>query len=149
MIQIRFEEREKIGLQYILESLHGCSPFGQERIRRLRFYTPDERPALETELYNVQALAVHNEELKDTFTRLMTLLCLCKAGLGAVFCPTSILDVAEDLSRDLVRIRLSDAARYDISLGRPANAEPWIPAQLFEDILGALFEDSGAASAPR
>ena len=36
MIQIRFEEREKIGLQYILESLHGCSPFGQERIRRLR-----------------------------------------------------------------------------------------------------------------
>ena len=80
---------------------------------------------------------------------LMTLLCLCKAGLGAVFCPTSILDVAEDLSRDLVRIRLSDAARYDISLGRPANAEPWIPAQLFEDILGALFEDSGAASTPR
>ena len=41
MIQIRFEEREKIGLQYILESLHGCSPFGQERIRRLRYYTPD------------------------------------------------------------------------------------------------------------
>ena len=29
MIQIRFEEREKIGLQYILESLHGCSPFGE------------------------------------------------------------------------------------------------------------------------
>lgn len=80
---------------------------------------------------------------------LMTLLCLCKAGLGAVFCPTSILDVAEDLSRNLVRIRLSDAARYDISLGRPADAEPWVPAQLFEDILGALFEDAGAASAPR
>ena len=29
MIEIRFQEREKIGLQYILESLHGCSPFGQ------------------------------------------------------------------------------------------------------------------------
>ena len=50
MIQIRFEEREKIGLQYILESLHGCSPFGQERIRRLRYYTPDEREELEQEL---------------------------------------------------------------------------------------------------
>ena len=50
MIQIRFEEREKIGLQYILESLHGCSPFGQERIRRLRYYTPDERQELEQEL---------------------------------------------------------------------------------------------------
>lgn len=31
MIRIRFEEREKIGLQYILESLHGCSPFGSAR----------------------------------------------------------------------------------------------------------------------
>ena len=38
MISIKFEEREKIGLQYALETLHGCSPFGQERIRRLRFY---------------------------------------------------------------------------------------------------------------
>ena len=40
MIEIRFEEREKIGLQYILESLHGCSPFGQERIRRLLELAP-------------------------------------------------------------------------------------------------------------
>ena len=47
MIRIRFEEREKIGLQYILESLHGCSPFGSERIRRLRFYAPEERAELE------------------------------------------------------------------------------------------------------
>ena len=78
MIAISFDEKVKIGLQYALETLHGCSPFGLERIRRLRFYTPDERPALETELYNVQALAVHNEELKDTFTRLMTLLCQIK-----------------------------------------------------------------------
>ena len=45
MIQIRFEEREKIGLQYILESLHGCSPFGQERIRQMQ-----ERKVLEESL---------------------------------------------------------------------------------------------------
>ena len=78
MIAISFDEKVKIGLQYALETLHGCSPFGLERIRRLRFYAPDERSALETELYNVQALAAHNEELKDTFTRLMTLLCQIK-----------------------------------------------------------------------
>ena len=36
MISIKFEEREKIGLQYALETLHGCSPFGQERIRLRR-----------------------------------------------------------------------------------------------------------------
>lgn len=40
MIAVKFEEKEKIGLQYALETLHGCSPFGQERIRRLRFYAP-------------------------------------------------------------------------------------------------------------
>ena len=50
MIAVKFEEKEKIGLQYALETLHGCSPFGQERIRRLRFYAPEERAALEEEL---------------------------------------------------------------------------------------------------
>ena len=78
MITISFDEKVKIGLQYALETLHGCSPFGLERIRRLRFYAPDERETLETELYNVKALADHNEELKDTFNRLMTLLCQIK-----------------------------------------------------------------------
>ena len=53
MIAVKFEEKEKIGLQYALETLHGCSPFGQERIRRLRVYAPEERAALEEELYNV------------------------------------------------------------------------------------------------
>ena len=47
MISIRFEEKQQIGLQYALETLHGCSPFGQEKIRRLRFYTPAERGELE------------------------------------------------------------------------------------------------------
>ena len=36
MISIRFEEKQQIGLQYALETLHGCSPFGQEKIRRLQ-----------------------------------------------------------------------------------------------------------------
>ena len=29
MIEIHFDERVKIGLQYVLETLHGCSPFGR------------------------------------------------------------------------------------------------------------------------
>ena len=78
MIEIRFEERVKIGLQYVLESLHGCSPFGQEKIRRLRFYTPEERAELETELYNVERAAAAAEELKGQYTKLMTGLCQMK-----------------------------------------------------------------------
>lgn len=78
MIAVSFDEKVKIGLQYALETLHGCSPFGIERIRRLRFYAPEERDALETELYNVAALAENSDALKDTYTRLMTLLCQIK-----------------------------------------------------------------------
>ncbi len=78
MISVKFEEREKIGLQYVLESLHGCSPFGQERIRRLRFYTPQEREELEEELYNVERAAAAAEELKGEYNKLMTGLCQMK-----------------------------------------------------------------------
>lgn len=78
MINIRFEEREKIGLQYVLESLHGCSPFGLERIRRLRFYAPEERGELETELYNVYQAKEAADELKDTYNKIMTVLCQMK-----------------------------------------------------------------------
>ena len=84
MIQIRFEEREKIGLQYILESLHGCSPFGQERIRRLRYYTPDEREELEQELRNVERAAVHAEELKDLYDQICVVLCQMKDIRGSL-----------------------------------------------------------------
>lgn len=77
-------------------------------------------------------------------TNMMTLLSLSAAGLGGVFCPTNMLDEIPTLSERLIRIRLSEAARYQISLGTPQNAEPWSPAQLFEDVIGALFGESEA-----
>ena len=78
MIAIRFEEREKIGLQYALETLHGCSPFGIEKIRRLRFYAPEERAELEDELYNVEQAARCGEEFKAVYDKLCMLLCQIK-----------------------------------------------------------------------
>ena len=57
MISVTFEDKQKIGLQYALDTLHGCSPFGAEKIRRLRFYGPEEREELEAELYNVASPA--------------------------------------------------------------------------------------------
>ena len=78
MIDISFDERVKIGLQYCLETLHGCSPFGLERIRRLRFYAPQERRELEVELGNVRRTADHAAELKTVFDKMMVLLCQMK-----------------------------------------------------------------------
>lgn len=84
MIDIRFEEREMIGLQYVLETLHGCSPFGLEKIRRLRFYTPEERAELETELDNVARAAAHASELKGIYDKLMIVLCQMKDIRGTL-----------------------------------------------------------------
>ena len=78
MINISFDEKVKIGLQYVLESLHGCSPFGLERIRRLRFYAPEERAELETELYNVEQAAKNADVLKPAYDKTMVVLCQMK-----------------------------------------------------------------------
>lgn len=78
MITVSFDDKVKIGLQYVLESLHGCSPFGQERIRHLRFYTPDQRAELETELGNVERAAAAAEQLKDVYDKIMIVLCQMK-----------------------------------------------------------------------
>lgn len=69
------------------------------------------------------------------------LLELCEKGLGAVFCPNTLLDAAGPGKQKLARIHLKEHASYQISIGRPENAEPWTPAQTFEDILGALYGD--------
>ena len=78
MISVTFDDKVKIGLQYILETLHGCSPFGIERIRRLKFYAPAERDALEEELYNVEGLYRHATELKSAMDKTVILLCQMK-----------------------------------------------------------------------
>lgn len=84
MIAIRFEEREKIGLQYALDTLHGCSPFGIEKMRRLRFYSPEERAELEQELYNVEQMANAMDQLKVVYDKISMLLCQMKEIRGTL-----------------------------------------------------------------
>ena len=78
---------------------------------------------------------------------MMTLLSLCAAGLGGLFCPTNMLDETTDLTKNLVRVKLSEEAGYQISIGTPKGSVPWLPAQMFEDILGSLYGESGGAAA--
>lgn len=135
MISIRFEEREKIGLQYVLESLHGCSPFGLERIRRLRFYAPDEREELETELYNVYQAKQAADELKDNYNKIMTVLCQMKdirnslRRCQAMECPdhVELFEIKGYLQRLESLIPLFDEANAaahfrDLAFHNPAKA---------------------------
>lgn len=43
MIQLTYEQKNSIGLQYILDRLNPSSPYGQERVRRMTPYTAEER----------------------------------------------------------------------------------------------------------
>lgn len=78
MISVSFDDGVKIGLQFVLDSLHLCSPYGQERIGKLRFYAPCEKDALERELGNVARCAACADGLKDVFERTMAVLCQMK-----------------------------------------------------------------------
>ena len=84
MITIGFEDREKIGLRYVLDTLHPCSPFGTERVRKLRFYAPDERNELETELLNTERAANAADALKPVYDQIMLVLCQLKDIRGSL-----------------------------------------------------------------
>ncbi len=64
-----------------------------------------------------------------------TLLTLCAEGLGAVFCPTDMLDASPMVSGDLLRIPLSSQARYTIELGIPMRSKRWQVVDAFRRIL--------------
>ena len=98
MISIGFEDQGKIGLSYVLDSLHPCCPFGQERVRRLRFYAPEERAALETELHNVDRAAKAAGALSSLYERIMLVLCQLKDIRG------SLTRLSEDAILDHVEL---------------------------------------------
>ena len=78
MMDIRFDDRVKIGLQYALDTLHLNCPFGQERVRHLKFYRPDERAALERELADTARAAEHADALQRLYEEIMVVLCRVK-----------------------------------------------------------------------
>ena len=84
MISIGFDDRGKIGLQYVLESLHACSPFGIERVQKLRFYSPAERAALETELGNVERAKNAVGACAAQYEAIMAALCQLKDVRGSL-----------------------------------------------------------------
>ena len=61
MITLSFAQRENIGFQYVLDTLRPSSPYGRERVRELRPFSPEERPELLRQLSNVQRVAEGEE----------------------------------------------------------------------------------------
>ncbi len=135
MITIGFEDREKIGLRYVLDTLHPCSPFGTERVRKLRFYAPDERNELETELLNTERAANAAGVLKPVYDQIMLVLCQLKDIRGSLkrLSEGACLDHVElfELKGFLLRIsdlrplfdRMNETVRIEgLSFSDPADA---------------------------
>lgn len=56
MIQFTYEQKSSIGLQYILERLNPSSPYGEERVRKLRPYAREEIEFLQRDLDNLEKI---------------------------------------------------------------------------------------------
>ena len=67
MIQLTYEQKNSIGLQYILDRLNPSSPYGQERVRRMTPYTVEEKDLLMEELSNLEKLMNKKEDLNQSF----------------------------------------------------------------------------------
>lgn len=70
MIQLTYEQKSSVGLQYILDRLNPSSPYGQEKVRRLVPYTVQEKDQLLEELSNLEKLLEKKEELKQEYNHL-------------------------------------------------------------------------------
>ena len=70
MIQLTYEQKSSVGLQYILDRLNPSSPYGQEKVRRLMPYTVDEKDQLLEELSNLEKLIAKKDELKQEINHL-------------------------------------------------------------------------------
>ena len=70
MIQLTYEQKNSIGLQYILDRLNPSSPYGQERVRRMTPYTAEEKDLLMEELSNLEKLMNKKEDLKQEINHL-------------------------------------------------------------------------------
>ena len=125
MISIGFDDQGKIGLQYVTESLHPCSPFGQERVRKLRFFAPDERAALETELGNTERAAEAADRLGPLYEQIMLVLCQLKDIRGSItrLSEGAVLDHVELFELKGFLMRISDLLPLFASMNETVRAE--------------------------
>lgn len=89
--------------------------------------------------YSVLRNAGIKPTIVATSENMGTLLGMAAEGLGAIFCPTDALASIEKGS-SLVRITLSDQAKYTISLGIPKKEEQWSAIEVLKDALQVIVQ---------
>ena len=64
-MELSYEQKEDLGLKYVLDLLGPVCPYGAKRLRAEGFYTPERRDALERELDNVGLLLAALDSAQD------------------------------------------------------------------------------------
>lgn len=73
MNALTFAQKENIGFQYVLDALHPCSPYGQERLRDLMPMGPENRAELLRQLGNIRRI-LENEGCQKQLQQLLRIL---------------------------------------------------------------------------
>ena len=85
--------------------------------------------------YSVLRNAGIKPSIVATSENMGTLLGMAQEGLGAVFCPTNILNVAFGIDDSLIQIPLSEQTKYTISLCIPLKNEQWTAIGSLKNVL--------------
>ena len=65
MMELSFEQKEDLGLKYVLDLLDPVCPYGAKRLKAAGFFAPGEAAALERELDNVETLVSALEQAPE------------------------------------------------------------------------------------
>lgn len=73
-MSLNFAQQENIGFRYVVDALRCDSPYGEARVRKLRFYGSHEKEALLGDLRNVCAVMDSLAEKSDRYARIERLM---------------------------------------------------------------------------
>ena len=73
-MSLNFAQQENIGFRYVVDALRCDSPYGDARVRKLRFYASHEKDALLADLGNVCAVMDTFEECAAEYGRIERLM---------------------------------------------------------------------------
>ena len=106
-MELSFEQKEELGLKYVLDLLEPVCPYGVKRLRAEGFYSPADSAALEQELENVDVLRAALDTVPEQVQRLRHALSALKDVSGSLAnCRTGVLAEVELFELTAFALRL-------------------------------------------
>ena len=72
MIELKFAQKENIGFQYVMDALRPCSPYGEEAVRLLQPYSPEQRPELLRQLNNIRRVLEGEDRCREPLNKMLS-----------------------------------------------------------------------------